>query len=49
MIYNPSGKILNDLYYISMEYYPAGILYNVVESLGGLGEADGRFFMQQMI
>ena len=32
-----------------MEYVEGGILYDIVELLGGLGEDAGRFFLKQII
>ena len=41
--------ISDDLYYIVLEYVPQGILYDVVEYFGGVGEEGGRFFAKQIV
>jgi DNA-binding protein Fis len=45
-IKKPSGKEVDNLYYLVLEYVPEGILYDVVEYFGGVGEDGGRFFMK---
>jgi len=45
-IKKPNGTEVDDLYYIVLEYVPQGILYDVVEYFGGVGEDGGRFFLK---
>lgn len=44
-----SGKVMNGLTYILLEYAPGGTLFSLCESQGAMGEDSGRFFMNQMI
>lgn len=45
----PSGKELNNLVYIILEYVSGGLLFDLCEKAEGLGEDGGRFFFKQMI
>ena len=44
-----SGKTIENVVYLVMEYVPQGILFDVCQSLGGLGEDVGRFFFAQIL
>lgn len=35
--------------YLTLEYVPGGLLYDVCEKMGGMGELAGRFFARQLI
>jgi len=39
-------KTYNNMVYIIMEYVEGGILYDIVEQVGKLGEDAGRFFLK---
>lgn len=45
----PSGREINNLVYIHLEYVTGGLLFDVCQSLGGMGENGGRFFLSQML
>lgn len=45
----PSGKVMEDLSYIVLEYAQAGTLFNLCEAQGALGEDIGRFFLHQIL
>ena len=40
----PSGREINNLVYIILEYVNGGLLFDVCQSLGGMGEEDAKFF-----
>lgn len=48
-VLKPSGREIKNLVYILLEYVSGGLLFDVCQTLGGMGEDGGRFFMQQMI
>jgi len=48
-VVNMSGKDKENLVFIVMEYVQGGILYNLCEKLGALGEDGGRFFARQIV
>jgi len=43
-----SGKRIENLVYIALEYIDGGILFDLVQSQGKMGEDTGRYFMYQM-
>jgi len=45
----PSGREINNLVYILLEYIPGGLLFDVCQTLGGMGEESGKFFLSQML
>lgn len=45
----PSGRELTGLVYLVLEYIPGGLLFDVCQLAGGLGEDGGRFFFKQLI
>ena len=45
----PSGREIKNLVYILLEYVPGGLLFDLCQSVGGMGEDAGRFFLTQMI
>lgn len=48
-VVKPSGREINNLVYILLEYVTGGLLFDVCQSLGGMGEDGGRFFLSQML
>ncbi len=49
MVVKPSGRTLDKLVYIVLEFVSGGLLFDLCQLLGGLGEDGGRFFFKQMI
>lgn len=45
----PSGREIKNLVYIYLEYVPGGLLFDLCQTMGGMGEDGGRYFMNQMI
>ncbi len=45
----PSGRELTNLVFILLEYVSGGLLFDVCQTLGGMGEEGGRYFMTQML
>jgi len=41
----PSGREIKNLVYILLEYVSGGLLFDLCQSVGGMGEDAGRFFM----
>merc|ERR1712195_151651 len=48
-VIKPSGREINNLVYILLEYIPGGLLFDVCQTLGGMGEENGKFFLSQML
>ncbi|CDW84892.1 protein kinase domain containing protein [Stylonychia lemnae] len=48
-VFKPSGKVLTGLIYIVLEYVQGGLLFDVCQLVGGLGEDGGRYFFKQML
>jgi serine/threonine protein kinase len=48
-ITKPNRESVEELFYIIMEYVPQGMLYDIVQNRGGLGEDNSRFFMSQIL
>jgi len=44
-----SGRLIPDLVYITMEYVPNGLLFDMCQVMGAMGEDVGRFFAHQML
>jgi len=40
-----SGKRIENLVFIALEYIDGGILFDLVQSQGKMGEETGRYFM----
>lgn len=47
-VVKPSGREINNLVYILLEFVTGGLLFDVCQTLGGMGENGGRFFLNQM-
>ena len=45
----PSGREIKNLVYIILEYVPGGLLFDLCQTVGAMGEDGGRYFMRQMI
>ena len=45
----PTGRIINNLVYITMEYVEGGLLFDLCQNMGAMGEDAGRFFLHQML
>ena len=45
----PSGRILENLVYIVLEYVSGGIFFDTCKTGGAMGEHAGKFFMTQMV
>jgi hypothetical protein len=45
MVRKPSGREIPNLVYILLEYVTGGLLFDVCQAIGGMGEEDGRFFL----
>ena len=45
----PSGHVISNLTYIMFEYVSGGELFDLCETLGGLGEAGTHFFAVQLV
>lgn len=45
----PSGREISNLVYIILEFVPGGLLFDLCQTLGGMGEEGGRFFLEQML
>jgi serine/threonine protein kinase len=41
----PSGREIKNLVYIILEYVPGGLLFDLCQTVGGMGEEGGRYFM----
>jgi len=48
-VVKPSGRHINNLVYISMEYVPGGLLFDLCQKMGAMGEDAGRFFVSQIL
>ena len=48
-VVKPSGRHINNLVYIMMEFVPAGLLFDLCQTMGAMGEHAGRFFFTQML
>jgi len=48
-IVKPSGRKIDNLVYIMMEYVSGGDFYETVNKLAGMGEESGRYFMNQLV
>lgn len=49
LVLKPSDRKIKNLVYIMMEHVKGGILFELCEKLGGMGETVGRFFMNQLL
>jgi serine/threonine protein kinase len=43
-VVKPSGRVISNIVYIVMEYVQGGLLFDVCQLMGAMGEDVGRFF-----
>jgi hypothetical protein len=43
-VIKPSGRTLNNLVFIIMEFVQGGLLFDLCQMMGSMGEDAGRFF-----
>ena len=48
-VLKPSGRRIKNLVYIMMEFVPAGLLFDLCQTMGAMGENAGRFFINQLL
>merc|ERR1712051_881151 len=48
-VVKPSGRIIDNLVYIVMEFVKGGLLFDLCQTMGAMGEDAGRFFLHQML
>ena len=48
-VLKPSGRKIENLVYILLEYVSGGLLFDLCQTMGGMGEDYGRFFLSQMM
>lgn len=48
-VVKPSGRRISNLVYIMMEYVPGGLLFDLCQTMGAMGENGGRFFITQLL
>ena len=41
----PSGREINNLVYILLEYVTGGLLFDVCQTMGAMGEDAGRYYL----
>ena len=48
-VVKPSGRVIENLVYIVMEFVQGGLLFDLCQTMGAMGEDAGRFFLSQML
>ena len=48
-VVKPSGRIINNLVYIIIEFVTGGLLFDLCQTMGSMGEDSGRFFAIQLL
>jgi len=48
-VVKPSGRIIDNLVYIVMEFVQGGLLFDLCQTMGSMGEDAGRFFLHQIL
>lgn len=48
-VLKPSGRRITNLVYIMMEFVPGGLLFDLCQTMGAMGENAGRFFVSQLL
>jgi serine/threonine protein kinase len=48
-VVKPSGRVIDSLVFIVMEFVQGGLLFDLCQNLGAMGEDAGRFFLHQML
>lgn len=49
VVEKPSGRIINNMVYLVMEFVQGGLLFDICQNMGAMGEDAGRFFAHQML
>lgn len=49
VVKKPSGRIIENLVYVQMEFVKGGLLFDLCQMIGAMGEDIGRFFAIQML
>lgn len=49
VVEKPSGRVINNMVFLIMEFVQGGLLFDVCQTLGAMGEDAGRFFANQML
>lgn len=47
-ITKPNGKKITKIVYIVIEFVENGLLFELCQNIGGMGEEAGRYFMEQL-
>lgn len=48
-VLKPSGRVIDNLVFILMEFVKGGLLFDLCQTMGAMGEDAGRFFFTQMV
>ena len=48
-VVKPSGRVIDNLVFIVMEFVQGGLLFDLCQTMGAMGEDAGRFFLHQML
>jgi len=48
-VLKPSGRNIHNLVYLMMEYAPGGLLFDLCQTMGAMGEFTGRFLFTQLL
>jgi serine/threonine protein kinase len=48
-VLKPSGRVIDNLVFILMEFVQGGLLFDLCQTMGAMGEDAGRFFFKQMV
>jgi len=48
-VVKPSGRVIDNLVYIIMEFVQGGLLFDLCQTMGAMGEDAGRFFLTQLL
>jgi serine/threonine protein kinase len=48
-VLKPSGRVIDNLVFILMEFVQGGLLFDFCQTMGAMGEDAGRFFFKQMV
>ena len=48
-VVKPSGRVINNLVFIVMEFVQGGLLFDLCQTMGAMGEDAGRFFLHQLL
>lgn len=48
-VVKPSGRVIDNIVFIIMEFVQGGLLFDICQTMGAMGEDAGRFFIWQML